>query len=185
MANHAHHKQQASMHSPLPCLTSAGFILQRIHGRNSDKRIGQPSFHDITYVRQLLFSTFKSLHMAQRQLAFHHADLRLANIMEVDSSTLPPSTVGGPHTTSHATNGSTTPPTYSTPPHTAPHHVKSDSAQDTAMPLMDPPQLRHPPPLGPPQHPRHQPGASAAKSLVPGRSGADHPPLQDHRLRLS
>ena len=62
---------------------SAGFILERIHGANSDKCVGNPAFHDITYIRQLLFSVFKSLHAAQRQLAFHHADLRLANIMEV------------------------------------------------------------------------------------------------------
>ena len=61
----------------------AGFVLERIHGANSDKRVGNPAFHDITYIRQLLFSVFKSLHAAQRQLAFHHADLRLANIMEV------------------------------------------------------------------------------------------------------
>lgn len=61
----------------------AGFVLERIHGANSDKHVGNPAFHDITYIRQLLFSVFKSLHAAQRQLAFHHADLRLANIMEV------------------------------------------------------------------------------------------------------
>ena len=87
--------------------------------------------------------------MAQRQLAFHHADLRLANIMEVDSSTLPTSTVGGPH----ATNSSTTPPTYTHPPHTAPHHAKSDSAQDTAMPLMDPPSSATHLPSDPPSIP--------------------------------
>ena len=109
----------------------AGFILERIHGRNTDKRIGQPSFHDITYVRQLLFSTFKSLHMAQRQLAFHHADLRLANIMEVDPSITPPSTAGGSRITANSTISSITPPTHSTP-----HHAKSDSAQDTPMPSM-------------------------------------------------
>ena len=106
------------------CLMSAGFILERIHGRNSDKRIGLPTFHDITYVRQLLFSTFKSLHMAQRQLAFHHADLRLANIMEVDPSVTPPFTAGDSRSTVN-------PPIHSTP-----HHAKSDSAQDTAMPSM-------------------------------------------------
>lgn len=61
----------------------AGFVLERIHGANSDKRVGDPAFHDVTYIRQLLFSVFKSLHAAQRQLAFHHADLRLANIMEI------------------------------------------------------------------------------------------------------
>ena len=31
----------------------------------------------------MLYCVFKSLHQAQRKLAFHHADLRLANIMEL------------------------------------------------------------------------------------------------------
>ena len=119
----------------------AGFILERIHGKNSDKRIGKPTFHDITYVRQLLFSTFKALHAAQRQLAFHHADLRLANIMEVDPadtataaasaevSRASPPTVPSAATTLNATtvNGLPQQPA-------AIHHVKSDSAQSTAMP---------------------------------------------------
>ena len=120
------------------CSMSAGFVLERIHGRNSDKRIGLPSFHDITYVRQLLFSTFKSLHMAQRQLAFHHADLRLANIMEVDPSITPPSTAGGNHSPTNPTLSSTSPPLHGLPLHTTPHHVKSDSAQDTAMASLHP-----------------------------------------------
>ena len=108
-------------------LAFAGFVLERIHGRNSDKRIGQPTFHDITYVRQLLFSTFKSLHMAQRQLAFHHADLRLANIMEVDPSFTPPSSAAGSR---RSTSSSSTTPTNSDPPDSNAHHAKSDSAQE-------------------------------------------------------
>ena len=105
----------------------AGFILERIHGHNSDKRIGKPTFHDITYVRQLLFSTFKALHAAQRQLAFHHADLRLANIMEVS-----PSVSAAPVNSRRMTNPMSSnnigvqAGTF--------HHAKSDSAQDTAMP---------------------------------------------------
>lgn len=104
-----------------------GFILERIHGHNSDKRIGKPTFHDITYVRQLLFSTFKALHAAQRQLAFHHADLRLANIMEVS-----PSVSAAPVNSRRMTNPMSSnnigvqAGTF--------HHAKSDSAQDTAMP---------------------------------------------------
>ena len=113
-------------------MVAAGFILERIHGRNSDKRIGQPTFHDITYVRQLLFSTFKSLHLAQRQLAFHHADLRLANIMEVDPSSTPPSSAAGSRRTSTSISNSTG-PTDNTPAHTGAHHSKSDSAKDSAM----------------------------------------------------
>lgn len=121
------------MHQSTP-LSAVGFILERIHGRNSDKRIGQPTFHDITYVRQLLFSTFKSLHMAQRQLAFHHADLRLANIMEVDPSTTPPSSAAASRRTTNSSNSSSATPTHNTPLQTPVHHAKSDSAQDAAMP---------------------------------------------------
>ncbi|KAL3148346.1 hypothetical protein ABBQ38_013803 [Trebouxia sp. C0009 RCD-2024] len=144
--------------------TFKGFVLERIHGRNSDRRIGQPCFHDITYVRQLLFSTFKSLHMAQRQLAFHHADLRLANIMEVDPSTTPlPSAAGSRRTSSN-----------STPVPTAPHHTKSDSAEDTATPSMphpssgaqaqsDPTSIPHP--HQPPQLPNHWSLANEAQII--------------------
>lgn len=117
---------------------AAGFILERIHGQNSDKRIGKATFHDITYVRQLLFSTFKALHAAQRQLAFHHADLRLANIMEMDPSKTPPaSPITAPaslrrlndsnSTTRISANSTASPPVF--------HHSKSDSAQDTALPF--------------------------------------------------
>ncbi|DBA73916.1 hypothetical protein WJX79_008469 [Trebouxia sp. C0005] len=115
-----------------------GFILERIHGQNSDKRIGKATFHDITYVRQLLFSTFKALHAAQRQLAFHHADLRLANIMELDPSKTPPaSPITAPASLRRPTdsniasrisaNSTASPPVF--------HHSKSDSAQDTALPF--------------------------------------------------
>lgn len=117
---------------------AAGFILERIHGQNSDKRIGKATFHDITYVRQLLFSTFKALHAAQRQLAFHHADLRLANIMELDPSKTPPaSPITAPASLRRPTdsniasrisaNSTASPPVF--------HHSKSDSAQDTALPF--------------------------------------------------
>lgn len=58
-------------------------ILERIVGRDITKPIGKTQFHDVHYLRQMLFCTFKSLHQAQRKLAFHHADLRLANIMEL------------------------------------------------------------------------------------------------------
>ena len=58
-------------------------ILERIVGRDITKPIGNLGFHDVHYLRQMLYCTFKSLHQAQRKLAFHHADLRLANIMEL------------------------------------------------------------------------------------------------------
>lgn len=84
----------------------AGFILERIHGANSDKRVGNPAFHDITYIRQLLFSVFKSLHAAQRQLAFHHADLRLANIMEMIDPVSPAAGLASHRTSSSASSSS-------------------------------------------------------------------------------
>ena len=52
-------------------------------GRDVTNPIGAKGFHDVHYLRQMLFCVFKSLHHAQRKLAFHHADLRLANIMEL------------------------------------------------------------------------------------------------------
>ena len=58
-------------------------MLERIVGRDITKPISQKEFHDVHYLRQMLYCTFKSLHQAQRKLAFHHADLRLANIMEL------------------------------------------------------------------------------------------------------
>ncbi|KAL3151979.1 hypothetical protein ABBQ32_001101 [Trebouxia sp. C0010 RCD-2024] len=58
-------------------------ILERIVGRDITKPIGKTDFHDVHYLRQMLFCTFKAMHQAQRKLAFHHADLRLANIMEL------------------------------------------------------------------------------------------------------
>lgn len=58
-------------------------ILERIVGRDVTKPVSDVKFHDVHYLRQMLFCTFKSLHQAQRKLAFHHADLRLANIMEL------------------------------------------------------------------------------------------------------
>lgn len=58
-------------------------ILERIVGRDVTNPVGEKTFHDVHYLRQMLFCVFKSLHQAQRKLAFHHADLRLANIMEL------------------------------------------------------------------------------------------------------
>lgn len=65
------------------CCVFAAMILERIVGRDITKPIGETQFHDVHYLRKMLFCTFKSLHQAQRKLAFHHADLRLANIMEL------------------------------------------------------------------------------------------------------
>ena len=62
---------------------SAAMILERIVGRDVTRPIGAKEFHDVHYLRQMLYCVFKNLHQSQRKLAFHHADLRLANIMEL------------------------------------------------------------------------------------------------------
>lgn len=58
-------------------------ILERIIGRDVAKPISSVDFNNVHYLRQMLFCVFKALHKAQRKLAFHHADLRLPNIMEL------------------------------------------------------------------------------------------------------
>lgn len=70
-------------HDHLCWVLFAAMILERIVGRDITKPIGKTDFHDVHYLRQMLFCTFKAMHQAQRKLAFHHADLRLANIMEL------------------------------------------------------------------------------------------------------
>ena len=58
-------------------------ILERLDGKDTAKLIEKPSFHDIHYVREMLFSVFCALDVSQKQLGFHHSDLRLANIMDI------------------------------------------------------------------------------------------------------
>ena len=58
-------------------------ILERLDGKDTAKLIEKPSFHDIHYVREMLFSVFCALDVSQKQLGFHHSDLGLANIMDI------------------------------------------------------------------------------------------------------
>ena len=58
-------------------------LLERIVGRDVAKVISSPHFNNVHYLRQMLYCVFQALHKAQRKLAFHHADLRLPNIMEL------------------------------------------------------------------------------------------------------
>ncbi len=87
--------RQACVKSQL-CI--AAMILERIVGRDVSKPISSKQFHDIHYLRQMLFCVFSALHQAQKKLAFHHADLRLPNIMEVvpDAHTIAASTTDPP-----------------------------------------------------------------------------------------
>ena len=58
-------------------------ILERLDGKDTAKMIEKPSFHDIHYIREMLFSVFCALDVSQKQFGFHHSDMRLANIMDI------------------------------------------------------------------------------------------------------
>ena len=59
-----------------------GMMMEKIRGWSVNKRIAEPTFHNIHYVREMLFQVFSALDRAQRQLGFNHADLGLRNVME-------------------------------------------------------------------------------------------------------
>ncbi|KAA6416582.1 MAG: hypothetical protein FRX49_13443 [Trebouxia sp. A1-2] len=63
--------------------TGAAMVLERIIGRDVARPVSDVDFNNVHYLRQMLYCVFKALHKAQRKLAFHHADLRLPNIMEL------------------------------------------------------------------------------------------------------
>ncbi|KAK9843419.1 hypothetical protein WJX81_001420 [Elliptochloris bilobata] len=60
-----------------------GMLLERLDGRSPAKVVGAKDFHDIGYLRDLLFNIFTALDVGQRRMGFHHADLRIDNVMEV------------------------------------------------------------------------------------------------------
>lgn len=60
----------------------SGMLMGELHGWEVYKRVDTPEFHNIHYVREMLFQTFSALDRAQRKLGFHHADLGMRNIME-------------------------------------------------------------------------------------------------------
>lgn len=59
-----------------------GMILEKLNGWEVYKRIDTEGFHNIAYVREMLFQVFSALDRAQRKLGFYHADLGMRNIME-------------------------------------------------------------------------------------------------------
>lgn len=61
----------------------AGMTMEKLQGWEVHKRLLQPDFHNIHYVREMLFQVFSALDTAQRKLGFHHADLGMRNIMEM------------------------------------------------------------------------------------------------------
>lgn len=58
-------------------------VLERLDGKDTAKLLGNDTFHDIHYIREMLFSVFCALDVSQKQLGFHHSDLRLPNIMDI------------------------------------------------------------------------------------------------------
>jgi len=62
--------------------TFQGMFMERINGWPIHKRIFDPSFHNIHYIREMLFQVLSALDRAQRSLGFNHADLGLGNVME-------------------------------------------------------------------------------------------------------
>jgi hypothetical protein len=60
-----------------------GMVLEYLNGKDCAKVITRPGFHDIHYIREMLFSIFCALDVAQKTLGFHHADLRLVNVMDI------------------------------------------------------------------------------------------------------
>lgn len=59
-----------------------GMMMEKINGWSVNKRLADPTFHNIHYVREMLFQVFSALDRAQRRLGFNHADLGLRNVME-------------------------------------------------------------------------------------------------------
>lgn len=63
-------------------VTFRGMMMEKIQGWSVASRITDPSFHNIHYIREMLYQVFSALDRAQRFLGFNHADLGLNNVME-------------------------------------------------------------------------------------------------------
>ena len=66
-----------------------GLVMERINGWPISKRICDPAFCNIHYVREMLFQVFSALDRGQRALGFNHSDLGLNNVMEHYPSLFP------------------------------------------------------------------------------------------------
>ncbi|KAK9907364.1 hypothetical protein WJX75_002254 [Coccomyxa subellipsoidea] len=64
-----------------------GMILEKLDGKQPSKRLNESSFNDIHYVEELLFCVFNALDIGQKSLGFHHSDLRVSNVMEINKKT--------------------------------------------------------------------------------------------------
>lgn len=70
-------------------VTFRGMMMEKIQGWSVASRITDPSFHNIHYIREMLYQVFSALDRAQRALGFNHADLGLNNVMEHYPTILP------------------------------------------------------------------------------------------------
>lgn len=59
-----------------------GLMMEKIQGYSVASRVTDPTFHNIHYIREMLFQVFSALDTAQRRTGFCHADLGLNNVME-------------------------------------------------------------------------------------------------------
>lgn len=60
----------------------SGMIMERLTGWETYRRIDTPEFHNIAYVKEMLFQVFSALDRGQRKIGFSHADLGLRNVFE-------------------------------------------------------------------------------------------------------
>lgn len=70
-----------------------GMILEQINGYPVRKRLQDPNFCNIKYVREMLFQLLTALDRGQRKLGFIHADFGLGNVMEHYPEVYPEGTV--------------------------------------------------------------------------------------------
>jgi hypothetical protein len=59
-----------------------GMVLEKLNGWEIYKRIEDPSFHNIYYIREMLRQVFNALDRAERECGLFHADLGQRNVME-------------------------------------------------------------------------------------------------------
>jgi hypothetical protein len=73
-----------------------GMILEQINGYPVRKRLKDPSFCNIKYVREMLHQLLVALDRGQRLIGFTHADMGLGNVMEHYPEVYPEGTYSAP-----------------------------------------------------------------------------------------
>ncbi|CAL5228931.1 g12160 [Coccomyxa viridis] len=62
-----------------------GMILERLDGKGPNRHIMKSEFNDIHYMEEFLFCLFNALDIGQKAIGFHHSDLRISNVMELNT----------------------------------------------------------------------------------------------------